>query len=94
MILTDSARQEFLASYAGWTLEGETISKVFSFSDFTAAIGFVVRVAFLAEQADHHPDIDIRWNKVMLALTTHDQSGLTEKDTELAGAIEALAAVG
>lgn len=93
MILSEHARQEFLASYGGWELEGETITKLFTFPNFVAAVGFVVQVAFLAEQADHHPDIDIRWNKVTLALTTHDQGGLTEKDAELAAAIEAYGAV-
>lgn len=93
MILPEQTRQEFLASYDGWELDGETITKVFTFQDFVASIGFVVQVAILAERADHHPDIDIRWNKVTLALTTHDEGGLTEKDTDLAAAIEALRAV-
>ena len=93
MILTEQARQEFLASYAGWELEGETITKLFTFPDFVDAVAFVVHVAFLAERADHHPDIDIRWNKVTLALTTHDQGGLTEKDTDLAAACDAIGAV-
>ena len=60
------------------------ISRTFEFKDFPAAIKFVEAVAALAEQAWHHPDIDIRWNKVTLALTTHDAGGLTEKDFTLA----------
>jgi 4a-hydroxytetrahydrobiopterin dehydratase len=53
-------------------------------------MGFVVRVALLAEPANHHPDIDIRWNKVTIALTTHSEGALTEKDITLASKIEAL----
>ena len=60
------------------------ISRTFQFKDFPAAIKFVDAVARFAEEAWHHPDIDIRWNKVTLALTTHDAGGLTEKDFALA----------
>lgn len=87
-ILGELQRQEFMASYPGWTIEEETIWRTFRFPSFAAAMGFVVRVALLAEKADHHPDIDIRWNKVLISLTTHAEGGLTEKDTELAGAID------
>lgn len=89
-IVDSSARDRFLASTPGWDLNQETISKTFVLADFGAAMGFVTRLALLAEVADHHPDIDIRWNKVRIALTTHDQGGLTEKDLSLAAAIEAL----
>ena len=57
--------------------------------DFKEAMGFVTRVALSCEVADHHADIDIRWNKVTLALTTHDAGGLTHKDTALATEIDA-----
>jgi 4a-hydroxytetrahydrobiopterin dehydratase len=67
-----------------WTKKGSTITRVFQFKDFTTAMEFVKAVANLAEKAWHHPDIDIRWNKVTLALTTHSEGGLTEKDFELA----------
>jgi 4a-hydroxytetrahydrobiopterin dehydratase len=60
------------------------ISHAFEFKDFPAAVKFVDAVAGLAEQAWHHPDIDIRWNKVTLTLTTHDAGGLTQKDFDLA----------
>ena len=62
----------------------------FVFSDFTAAIAFVVRLAFAAEAADHHPDIDVRWNKVTLGLTTHEAGALTAKDTALAAQLSSL----
>ena len=79
------------ASLPQWTRTGEIISRTFEFSDFVAAIKFVNAVAELAEQAQHHPDMDVRWNKVTLALTTHDAGGLTEKDFALARACDALA---
>lgn len=91
MTLVDSsARSRFLAENPGWTLDGEIIRTTYSFADFNEAIGFVVRIAMLAEIADHHPDIDIRWNKVSVALTTHDRGGLTTKDIALAARIDGL----
>ena len=68
----------------GWNKNGKVISRTFAFKDFPAAIRFVNAVARLAEAAWHHPDIDIRWNKVTLVLTTHDAGGLTRKDFALA----------
>ena len=82
--LDDAARKEFLASHPDWELHGESISRTFVHRDFVAAMGFVTKVAIAAEVADHHPDIDIRWNKVKLVLSTHDQGALTSKDTDLA----------
>lgn len=65
----------------GWTLvEGRTIRKEFTFGSFPEAISFVVRIAFGAEGADHHPDITISWKRVVLSYTTHSEGGLTEKD--------------
>ncbi|MBT8213190.1 MAG: 4a-hydroxytetrahydrobiopterin dehydratase [Acidimicrobiia bacterium] len=90
MLLDATARSQFLADHPEWALVGETISKVFKLTDFNEAMGFVTRVALAAEVADHHPDIDIRWSKVTIALTTHDAGGLTAKDTELASTIESL----
>jgi 4a-hydroxytetrahydrobiopterin dehydratase len=75
-----------------WKRNGQVISRTFAFKDFPAALKFVNQVADLAEQAQHHPDVDIRWNKVTLALTTHDAGGLTEKDFALAKQCDALAA--
>ena len=67
-----------------WTKKGSAITRTFQFRDFSTGIEFVNAVARLAERESHHPDIDIRWNKVTLALTTHDEGGLTEKDFDLA----------
>ena len=82
--LDEDARQAFTAQHPEWALEGETITRTFILENFNDAMGFVTRVALAAEVADHHPDIDIRWKKVTLALTTHEANGLTEKDTALA----------
>ncbi len=90
MKLTETARSEFLAEHPGWELEEESIHRTFAFGDFTESVGFVVRVGFLAERADHHPDIDVRWNKVTLTLSTHSEGALTEKDTGLAAEIDGL----
>lgn len=79
-----------MQSLKGWTLAGDEIKKLFELKDFVHAMGFVGSIALLAEKADHHPDIDIRWNKVTLALSTHSAGGLTEKDFNLARAIDAL----
>jgi 4a-hydroxytetrahydrobiopterin dehydratase len=81
---TPEQQGRFLAEHAGWHLEGETITKTFVFGDFNGAMGFVTRIALAAEVADHHPDIDIRWNKVTVALTTHSEAALTSKDLDLA----------
>jgi 4a-hydroxytetrahydrobiopterin dehydratase len=78
----------FLASHPEWTVDGETLSRTFVFDDFVAAMGFVTSVALAAERADHHPDIDIRWNKVTIGLSTHSAGALTDKDTSLAVEIE------
>ncbi len=71
-----------------WRRQGEAITRTFQFKDFLGAMTFVHQVASLAEAAAHHPDIDIRWNRVTLALTTHDAGGLSEKDFALARQID------
>ena len=88
--LTDEQRSAFLEAGDGWTIEGENLVKTFALADFNDAMGFVTRVALLAEVADHHPDIDNRWNKVTITLSTHSEAALTAKDTDLAGRIEGL----
>jgi 4a-hydroxytetrahydrobiopterin dehydratase len=80
-----------LLALPDWRRNGETISRIFVFQDFPAAMKFVEAVGEAAERGQHHPDIDIRWNKVTLALTTHDSGGLTEKDFALARQCDALA---
>ena len=82
--LDDNQISAALALVPQWQQRGDVISRTFQFKDFPAAMKFVNAVAVAAEQAWHHPDIDIRWNKVTLALTTHDAGGLTQKDFDLA----------
>ena len=79
-----------LQALKGWNLVGKEIKKTYEMKDFVHAMGFVNSVALLAEKANHHPDIDIRWNKVTLTLSTHSAGGLTEKDFNLAREIEKL----
>ena len=73
-----------------WDLVDGQLVKVVTCASFPAALDFVVAVGGLAEQADHHPDIDIRWRTVRLALVTHDAGGITELDFSLARAIDDL----
>ncbi|NJM08527.1 4a-hydroxytetrahydrobiopterin dehydratase [Candidatus Gracilibacteria bacterium] len=87
-ILSENEIAARLADLSGWKLEGKEIRCTFKLPSFPAAIAFVTNVAFLAEAASHHPDIDIRYNNVTLALTTHDAGGLTAKDFDLATQID------
>jgi len=89
--LTDTEVQAWLAKNPGWALEQGMIRRTFSFADFRTAMAFVNRVADAAEAADHHPDIDIRYSKVTLALVTHDAGGLTHRDLTLAERADDLA---
>ena len=82
--LTDPQVAQAATTVPAWTQSGSSITRTFEFKDFPRAIEFVNQVARIAEEAWHHPDIDIRWNKVTLVLTTHDQGGLTERDFSLA----------
>ena len=92
--LSDTEAKAALGSLPGWELAGAEIVKEYKFADFAAALAFVNRLAERAEAANHHPDIDIRWNKVRLALATHSEGGLTKNDFDLAGEIEAVAGAG
>lgn len=82
--------KKWLAEHAGWKLveKGKSIRKQFKFTSFRDSIVFVNRVATLADQADHHPDLDIRYDKVLLTLSTHSASGLTQKDLDLARSVD------
>ena len=80
-----------MASDAVWRQEGESLVRDYELADFKAAMAFVNRVADLAEEANHHPDILVHgWNKVRLTLTTHSEGGLTDNDHQLAERIDAL----
>jgi 4a-hydroxytetrahydrobiopterin dehydratase len=88
--LTSTQIKTSLASVPNWKQEDSSITRTFQFKDFPAAIQFVDSLATIAEKEYHHPDIDIRWNKVRLVLSTHDAGGLTEKDFNLAKRFDAL----
>jgi 4a-hydroxytetrahydrobiopterin dehydratase len=89
-ILGKDEVHEKLNLLPNWREEQGEIIRQAEFPDFVAAMDFVNAVADKAEAAGHHPDIDIRYNKVRLALVSHDAGGLTQRDFDLAGAIEAL----
>ena len=89
--LTDSEIRQSLGELGGWNLDGGELVLQRSFKDFVAAMYFVNQVADLAEKAGHHPDIDIRYNRVRLALVTHDSGGITANDTAMAKKIKDLA---
>ncbi|HLX12171.1 MAG TPA: 4a-hydroxytetrahydrobiopterin dehydratase [Bacteroidota bacterium] len=89
-ILTKDKLAGHLKTLKGWELRKDEIVKTFDCKDFVHSMGFVQSVGLLAEKADHHPDIDIRWNKVTLTLATHSEGGITMKDITLAKEIESL----
>jgi 4a-hydroxytetrahydrobiopterin dehydratase len=89
--LSDQQRDDALERLSDWQAQGEAIARTFHLRDFARAIDFVNAVAEMAEDANHHPDIDIRYNKVTITLTTHSAGGLTRNDIELAAGIEAIA---
>jgi 4a-hydroxytetrahydrobiopterin dehydratase len=78
----------YLSTLPAWQVVKGELVRTFQFGDFRAALAFVNRVGNLAEEAGHHPDIDIRYNRVRLSLVTHDAGGLTKKDFDLAARIE------
>lgn len=90
--LSDIAIQRGLGSLQGWARKNDVLTKTFHFDSFPLAIAFVTRVAELAEAAQHHPDIDIRYTRVTCALTTHDAGGITQKDLDMAREIQRAAA--
>jgi len=89
-LLKPEAVQVLLEEVSGWQLSDNSIERTLTFEGFPAAIEFVVRLARDAEEMDHHPDIDIRWNKVKLVLSTHSAGGLTDLDFLLARKIDKL----
>ena len=91
--LTDTDRAELGTTLPRWSVvDGrDAISRSLRFADFSAAWGFMCRVALLAEKYDHHPEWSNVWNRVEIVLTTHDAGGLSGKDVALAQAIDKLA---
>jgi 4a-hydroxytetrahydrobiopterin dehydratase len=86
--LDEAAIAKELATLDGWTRDGDEIAKDFACPSFPDAIAYVVRIGFLAERANHHPDLDIRWRTLSVRLSTHDAGGLTSLDFALAREID------
>ncbi|MEM1043934.1 MAG: 4a-hydroxytetrahydrobiopterin dehydratase [Bacteroidota bacterium] len=87
--LSNDAVRDALAGLPGWAHEDDTLAKTFTFDDFRAALAFIVRLGFEAEERDHHPNLSNVYNRVEIALTTHDAGNrVTQRDVDLAQAIE------
>ena len=86
--LNDASINDWLSEQDGWERDGDMITKEFNFDSFRDGIVFVNRVATVADEMNHHPDIDIRYTTITIAMTTHDAGGLTEKDLELAQQVD------
>jgi 4a-hydroxytetrahydrobiopterin dehydratase len=87
-LLSEDEIARRLPGVPDWRREGSEIVRTFAFENFVAAVAFVNRVTPLAEAANHHPDVDIRWNKVTLRLATHSRGGVTHLDFDLAARID------
>lgn len=88
--LTDAEIRERLATVPGWRYDAGALTRDYTFADFVTAFAFVTRLALMAEKANHHPDIDIRYNRVRVALVSHDSGGVTGRDVSMAGEISKL----
>jgi len=83
--------ENFLAAHTDWIRDGDSITRTYVFKGFGEALGFVVQIGIASEVADHHPDIDIRWNKVTCVLSTHSEDALTNMDLTLTAAFDKIA---
>jgi len=90
-VLSDIEIQRALGNLPGWSRRANVMTKSYTMPTFMHGISFITRIADAAEAAQHHPDIDIRYTKIVIALSTHDSGGLTQKDIDMAGTIERLA---
>lgn len=86
--LTEEEIRQFISNNEGWKLKGNLIEKVFSFNNFKESVDFIAKIQPIADKLDHHPDVCIYYNKVVVQLTTHDAGGLTDLDVELAKEID------
>lgn len=91
-VLSASDIDQALEKLPGWSRQGKAIERIFQFSNFLEAMEFVNKIAIAAEAANHHPDIAISYNKVTLALVSHDSGGVTQRDIRMAGKINDIAA--
>lgn len=90
-LLGDEEVETRLGELEGWTREGDAIVKEFKLDDFQGSVDFINRLTPVAEDMNHHPDLQVSWNKVTVSITTHSEGGLTENDFELAKSIDPLA---
>ena len=90
--LSEAEREDALEGLPDWDFDDnrDAITRTFTFADFSEAFAFMTRVALAAEKADHHPEWSNVWNRVEIALTTHDAGGLSHRDIEMAEAIDVL----
>ena len=86
--LSDLEIQRALGGLPGWSRRGDTLTKTFAFERFADGIAFVDRIAKAADEMNHHPDIDVRYTKITIVLSTHDAGGITQSDLQLAERIE------
>lgn len=87
--LTPTEIEDVLRAHPEWKLQDGKLIREWTFSNFLEAMAFVNQIAIIAEDAGHHPDIDIRYNRVLLALISHDAGGITQRDAAMAGRITA-----
>ncbi len=92
-LLNEDALRAELETLAGWSVDAGELVKRYRFASFADGIAFVTRVATLAEEAGHHPDIDIRYSEVTLRLSTHSEGGITQRDVDLAWRADGVAQV-
>ena len=90
-VLADEEVRERLEGLPGWERAGDAIRRELRFDDFVGSVDFVNRITPIAEEMNHHPDLEISWNRVTVSLSTHSQGGITESDFDLAERIEAAA---
>ena len=91
-IIAETEAQRRLQDLPGWQLEGQALRRQFTFGGFPDALAFAVRLGFVAEAADHHPDILVSYKRVTLTYSTHSEGGLTDKDFDGAAAASTIAA--
>ena len=91
-LLSNDQIDHWQQAHAEWQRDGDALTRLVECRSFPAAIELVQRVGEVAEQRDHHPDIDIRWRTLRFVLSTHSEGGITDKDTALAETIDELAA--
>jgi 4a-hydroxytetrahydrobiopterin dehydratase len=89
-LLSDSEIEERLTGLAGWSRDGDAITKTFENGDFVGSVKFVDSLVEPAEGMNHHPDLELSWDKVKVSITNHEEGGITGKDFELAQKIDAL----